>query len=62
MDEERYINYQKNIADFLESDHAKKFSTDYFANTIAKKIIEEMSLITPAIKATKLSHSELWGG
>lgn len=47
--EARYIEYQKNIVNFLNSDAAYRFSSDHFAKTIVEAIAIDLDL-----KATSL--------
>lgn len=43
IDEDRYQTYQKNIWDFLNSQAAKKFDTNTFADIITKKIYSDLT-------------------
>ena len=44
MTEENYVAYQQRIADFLESDVAKLFNSQTFANTIVNTIVGDMNI------------------
>lgn len=42
MDEPTYSKYQKHIADFLRSDAAYKFSSNFFAETIVNAVVSDL--------------------
>lgn len=42
INEEDFVGYQKRIAEFLESDNAYPFSSEYFAETIASTIVRDL--------------------
>jgi hypothetical protein len=44
MNEAYYVQYQKEIAAFLASDRAKKFSSEFFAETIVQTIVSDLAV------------------
>ena len=44
ISEQDFIGYQERIRNFLQSDAAKPFSAEYFANTITKQILQDLGI------------------
>ena len=44
MPDKKYINYLKNIENFLKSDQVNQFTAEYFAHTISNEIIKNLNL------------------
>ncbi|MDC7704764.1 glycosyltransferase family 10 domain-containing protein [Vogesella indigofera] len=44
ISEQDFIGYQERIHNFLQSDAAKPFSAEYFANTITKQILQDLGI------------------
>ena len=42
--EEEFIRYQERIATFLQSDAAYQFSSEFFAETIANSIVQDIGI------------------